>query len=200
MYEFPAGQAPCVPGGAGDQAAGRRAVLRALAALTLGAGLAHPAAQARTPGEVGVGETLRDAPLRGLNGPARQLSHYFGKPLVINVWASWCGPCRQEMASLERLAWREPLGQFTVIGVSTDDDPEAARRWLERSNATINHYIDSRLMLENMLGASQLPLTVLVDAHGTVLDKTYGARQWDDPASLALLQRTLGPPSTARRP
>jgi len=45
-----------------------------------------------------------------------------------------------------------------------------------------------------------LPLTVLVDAHGTVLDKTYGARQWDDPASLALLQRTLGTPSTARRP
>ncbi|MGO9423980.1 MAG: TlpA family protein disulfide reductase, partial [Steroidobacteraceae bacterium] len=59
-----------------------------------------------TPGEVPVGGTLRDETLQGLNGPPRNLRAFRGRPLIINVWASWCGPCREEMASLERLAWR----------------------------------------------------------------------------------------------
>ena len=48
----------------------------------------------KTPGEVEVGQVLREAPMQGLSGPSRQLSDYRGKPLIINVWASWCGPCR----------------------------------------------------------------------------------------------------------
>ena len=54
--------------------------------------------------EVPVGGSLRDASLQGLNGPSRRLSTFRGKPLIINVWASWCVPCREEMASLKRLA------------------------------------------------------------------------------------------------
>jgi thiol-disulfide isomerase/thioredoxin len=120
------------------------------------------------------------------------LSQFRGRPLIINVWASWCGPCRAEMASLERLAWREPAAwQFKIIGISTDDDPEAARAQLRRSNATISHYIDSQLRLENMLGASQLPLTVLVDAEGRVREKVYGAREWDGAEALALIGKAF---------
>jgi thiol-disulfide isomerase/thioredoxin len=162
----------------------RVALTLGLAALALGAG-------AGTPGEVAIGQRLGEATMQGLNGPPRSLSAYRGKPLIINVWASWCAPCRQEMASLERLAWREPTGHFTLIGISTDDYPERARAWLRRSNATINHYIDSKLLMENMLGASHLPLTVLVDADGRVVDKIYGAREWDSPESLKLIARVF---------
>jgi thiol-disulfide isomerase/thioredoxin len=164
---------------------------RALSALCFGAVALSPIARAKTPGEVEVGQLLREATMQGLNGPSRNLSEFRGKPLVINVWASWCAPCRQEMASLERLAWREPTGQFTVIGISTDDYPDRARAALRSSNATINHFIDSKLLLENMLGATQLPLTVLVDANGRVLDKIYGAREWDSPESLKLIAKTF---------
>jgi thiol-disulfide isomerase/thioredoxin len=136
--------------------------------------------QAKTPGEVAPGAILREARLRGLNGPDRLLSQYRGKPLLINVWASWCGPCRAEMGSLERLAWREEGRRFTVIGISTDDSESAARRYLQQANATLNHYIDQALELENMLGAERLPLTILVDARGRVLGKFYGAREWDN--------------------
>jgi thiol-disulfide isomerase/thioredoxin len=142
---------------------------------------------AKSPDEVEIGQTLRDATMLGLNGPSRKLSDFRGKPLIINVWASWCGPCRQEMASLERLAWQEHAVPFSVIGISTDDYSDNAKRWLKGTNATISHFIDSKLLLEHMLGASRLPLTVLVDANGKIVDKLYGARQWDGPEAKALI-------------
>ncbi len=156
-------------------------------------------ASAKTPGEVEVGATLREAAMQGLNGPSRKLSDFRGRPLIINVWASWCGPCRQEMASLERLAWRDGATQFTVIGISTDDYPEAAKAFLKGSNATISHFIDSKLLLENMLGATRLPLTVLVDANGRVLDKIYGAKEWDGPEAASLIGKAFARQKLAPR-
>jgi thiol-disulfide isomerase/thioredoxin len=152
--------------------------------------LAAAALSAPNPaGELQIGDSLREAALQGLNGPDRKLSEFRGKPLIINMWASWCGPCRAEMASLERLAWLEPAAHFTVIGISTDDFPEQAMTLLQKSNATISQFIDSKLRMENMLGAVRLPLTVLVDADGRIVDKIYGAREWDGAESRALIGR-----------
>jgi hypothetical protein len=95
------------------------------------------------------------------------------------------------MASLERLS-RSKLGkQLTMIGISTDDYPEEAKRFLRISKTTFSHFIDSRLLLEHMLGADRLPLTLLVDAKGKVLDKYYGAQEWDSPEALRAVAKTL---------
>jgi thiol-disulfide isomerase/thioredoxin len=148
-------------------------------------------ALAKTPGEVEIGGTLREATMLGLSGPSRKLSEFRGKPLIINVWASWCGPCRQEMGSLERLS-RSKLGkQLTMIGISTDDYPEAAKGFLRQSRTGFSHFIDHQLELENMLGADRLPLTLLVDAKGRVLDKYYGAQEWDSVESMRVIAKTL---------
>ena len=100
-------------------------VALAVPSLSAGAAAALFAAPAQlfaaTPGEVQIGEKLRDAAMLGLNGPIRRLSEFRGKPLIINVWASWCGPCKVEMASLERLAWHDLASRLRVIGISTDD-------------------------------------------------------------------------------
>lgn len=146
---------------------------------------------AATPGEVPVGGTLREASLHGLNGPDRKLSSWRGKALLINVWASWCGPCREEMGSIERLAWSGRAGDVAVIGISTDDYPEKASSYLQRANATLPHYIDKALEMENMLGANRLPLTVLVSPTGKVLGKVYGARDWDEPEALRWVRERL---------
>jgi len=169
----------------------------AFSAFLLGALWALPIAFAGTPGEVEVGGVLREATMQGLNGPARKLSVFRGKPLLINVWASWCGPCREEMKSLERLAWLDWAADFNIIGISTDDDADQAKALLKITNATISQFIDSHLVMENMLGASTLPLTVFVDRNGRVIRKIYGARQWDSPEALKIVGDAFGiPPPT----
>jgi thiol-disulfide isomerase/thioredoxin len=158
----------------------------------LGATVLTAHAAPTPPSPAGIGTILEDGPLQGLNGPSHRLRDFLGQPLIINMWASWCGPCRQEMASLERLAWREQGPRFNIIGISTDDDAEAARRMLASTNATLSHFIDSHLYWETRLGASRLPLTVLVDARGRVVDKVYGSRQWDGPDASAQIGRAFG--------
>lgn len=148
-------------------------------------------ASAKTPGEVEIGATLREATLQGLSGRSRKLSEFRGKPLIINVWASWCGPCRQEMGSLERLSRSKVGKQLTMIGVSTDDYPEEAKGFLKKAKTTFSHFIDRQLELEHMLGADRLPLTLLVDAQGRVLDKYYGAQEWDSPEAIKVVAKTL---------
>ena len=158
--------------------------------LFLLAGMTPPA-MAKTPGEVEVGEMLREAPMQGLSGPSRLLQEFRGKPLIINVWASYCGPCLQEMGSLERLNRRYGGKHFTVIGISTDDYPDRAMAFVKKSGTTFSHFIDTKLFLENMLGADRLPLTLLVDAQGRVLGKVYGAKEWDSPEIVEAVRKTF---------
>lgn len=164
-------------------------VLRLFAVCLL---FAAKLAEAATPGEVEIGGVLRDVPMQGLSGKSRLLSDYLGKPLVINVWASWCGPCRAEMGSLEKLARRFGKGGFNIIGISTDDYRDRASAYLRQAGTSFEHYIDGRLVLENMLGADRLPLTLLVDAKGRVLSRTYGARDWDSAEARAMVAKTFG--------
>jgi thiol-disulfide isomerase/thioredoxin len=159
--------------------------------LVLLAGAASPA-YANTPGEVEVGAILREVPMQGLSGPSRMLSDFRGKPLIINVWASWCGPCRQEMGSLQRLSRRYGGKQFNVIGISTDDYTDRAELFLKVTNTSFSNFIDSKLVLEHMLGAEHLPLTLLVDARGRVLAKYTGAQEWDSPEAVALIAKAFG--------
>lgn len=154
------------------------------------AGATSPAL-GKTPGEVEVGQVLREAPMQGLSGPSRLLSDYRGKPLIINVWASWCGPCQQEMASLQNLSRRYGGKQFNVIGISTDDYVDRAELFLKKTNTKFDNFIDQKLFLEHMLGAERLPLTLLVDAQGKVLAKFTGAKEWDGPEARALIAKAF---------
>lgn len=137
---------------------------------------------------------LPDAPLRGLAGESRRLAETRGKPLVINVWASWCGPCRAEMASLERLSRLAP-GKLAVIGVTTDEDINLAREFVARTGIRFPCFHDADRHLElRVFGAAAIPLTLVVDAQGRVVQRVVGARQWDSAQSIALIESALGLP------
>ena len=164
---------------------------KALFLLVLWLSALSGTAFAKMPGEVDEGGVLREAPLYGFAGDYRKLSELRGKPLIINVWASWCGPCRAEMGSLERLSRRFGGKQFNIIGVSTDDHVNAAAAFLRQANVTFDNYHDRNLLLESMLGANTIPLTVLVDAQGRMVRKVRGAREWDSPEALELIGKAF---------
>lgn len=83
------------------------------------------------------------------------------------------------MGSLERLAKQYNGKEFNVIGISTDDYHNKAAAFIKQTGITFENFLDSKLVLENMLGANTIPLTILVDDHGRVLEKVRGAREWD---------------------
>lgn len=145
-----------------------------------------PSSLGATSGEIAVGQQLPNAPMQGLTNGSGFMSQYLGKPLIINVWASYCGPCLAEMGSLERLYQRYG-DRFNVIGISIDDYRERAEVFLAKAGTTFPHFIDRQLMLENILGAKTIPLTLLVDAEGRVLQKVSGAQEWDSPEIVAAI-------------
>jgi len=148
-------------------------------------------AGAQTQGEVLEGKVLREAVLYGFGGDVRKLSEFRGKPLIINVWASWCPPCRAEMGSFERLYRRYGDKHFNLIGISTDDDSNAALGFIMKEGLTFSNYGDYRLTMENMLGADTIPLTLLIDGKGKVLKKIRGFHQWDSPETIKMLEQIL---------
>jgi len=146
---------------------------------------------AGTPGEVKIGSLLRSVNMQGLNVGDKQLNDYRGKPMIINVWASWCGPCRAEMQSLEKLANKYDKNQLNLIGISTDDYRNRALDLIDQTEITFDNYIDKKLVLENMLGANRIPLTLLIDKNGKVLKKFHGSLVWNNPKMIELIGNIL---------
>lgn len=162
--------------------------------ITLGllAGLnAHAQTKAEPKVGVNIGDRAPELAFPNADGKVMKLSELRGKYVLLDFWASWCGPCRAEMGSLERLSRLKGGQAFAVIGISTDDYPEAALAFVQKTRTSFAHFIDQRLVLENMLGANRLPLTVLVDAEGRVLDRIYGAREWDSPDAVRLVGKAF---------
>lgn len=115
-----------------------------------------------------------------------------GRTLVLNVWASWCGPCRREMPSLERLAGRLDPARYAVIGVSTDADGLLAQEFLRQYGITFTNLLDQNGVAARRLGMNVYPDTFIIAPDGTLLRRMTGLHEWDSAAILAMLE-TLHP-------
>ena len=142
-------------------------------------------------GAVEIGGYLREATLDGLNAKNRNISDFKGKPLIINLWASWCGPCRAEMGSLMRLAERYNGKEFNIIGITIDDYRDKAEAFIKQAGISFENFQDHKLQMEKMLGGTTIPLTVLVDDQGRILHKVNGAREWDRPDIVAAIEKAF---------
>jgi thiol-disulfide isomerase/thioredoxin len=125
-------------------------------------------------------------------GQTVRLSALRGKPVLVNLWATWCEPCLREMPSLERLQSR--LGErIAVLAVSEDRggnksvEPFIAKLGLK----SVKIYIDPKSEVGHAFGARGLPTSFLIDREGKVLGRVEGAAEWDSPKILGVLEPLL---------
>ena len=109
-----------------------------------------------------------DFTLKSLSGKNIKLSEYRGSVVMINFWASWCGPCRQEMPALEQLYKRyQDLG-FVILGVNTDDDPSKSRILLKDIKVSFPILYDTSNTIVKTYDVQAMPTTYLVDRNGNL--------------------------------
>jgi thiol-disulfide isomerase/thioredoxin len=120
---------------------------------------------------------------RDAEGKPVSLERFRGKVVLLNLWATWCGPCRAEMPALDRLQAKLGGPQFEVVALSTDvGGLQAVREFytsLEIAHLAI--YVEGEGNVLTTLGAPGLPTTLLVDAQGREVGRDLGAANWEAP-------------------
>ncbi|MBS1963283.1 MAG: TlpA family protein disulfide reductase [Bdellovibrionales bacterium] len=128
-----------------------------------------------------IGEPLPDLVFHSLDGKAVKLSDLKSKVVLINFWATWCGPCVKEMPSLQKLAAEYEKRGLSVVGVNVDDNPEdVLAPFLSKHGIKFTSFVDPKGELADKIGISGLPLTLVVDGNRKLLFEHLGDEEWFD--------------------
>lgn len=138
--------------------------LIAAAAACLLAGPLHAAAPAP------------DFTLRTMDGPNLRLGEQRGQVVMLNFWATWCGPCKQEMPHLNRLYDKYRDAGFVLLGVNVDDDPKNAAAAAKQLGIRFPVLLDQAKAVSRMYDLNAMPTTVVIDRDGRVRHVHQGYR------------------------
>jgi thiol-disulfide isomerase/thioredoxin len=111
-------------------------------------------------------------------GAQHRLADYRGRVVLVNFWASWCGPCRAEMPSIERLRQAMQDRPFTVLAVNVGESPRLAREFAEQLSVHFTVLLDRDTRTTKSWGAKVLPATFLVGPDGAIRYFYYGELDW----------------------
>lgn len=138
-------------------------------------------------------EELPHAPFVDADGRELTLADYKGKVVLLNLWATWCAPCRKEMPGLDRLQASLGSDKFEVVAVSVDrTGVDGAKKFLEQINVRrLALLADPTARMATTLKAIGLPSTLLIDAQGREIGRLVGPAEWDTPEAKALIRATL---------
>ncbi|MBF9034821.1 redoxin family protein [Rhodobacterales bacterium HKCCE2091] len=128
------------------------------------------------------------------DGAEHSLADYAGRYVLLNFWATWCQPCREEMPALDALE-RELGGEdFAVVTIATGRNPEPAvtRFFEEEALVALPKFIDPTQALAREMGVFGLPVTILIDPEGREVGRMTGGADWTSPEARAFLAAYLG--------
>src|SRR6188472_3098625 len=150
--------------------------------------------------------TMATAPLRlpdlafeDADGKLRKLSEWRGRTVLLNLWATWCVPCRKEMPALDSLQTRLGGPDFEVVAVNIDTrDPEKPKNFLKDANLTrLAYFTDTKAKvfqdLKNIGKALGMPTSVLIDGQGCEIANLAGPAEWASDDAIALIKAAVKP-------
>ncbi len=109
-----------------------------------------------------------DFTLHAMDGPNLRLKEQRGRVVMVNFWATWCGPCRQEMPQLNRLYEKYKASGFVLLGVNVDDDQRKAAEIAAKLGVTFPVLLDTDKTVSKLYDVSTMPSTVIIDRDGKV--------------------------------
>ena len=137
------------------------------------------------------GQPAPDFALKSSTGQNLRLSEYRGDVVMINFWATWCGPCRQEMPLLDELYARYQRVGFNLLGVNIDDDSRRAMQMIEELGVSFPVLFDAGKEVSELYKVEAMPVTVLVDREGTVRHVHHGYKPGYENAYLDQIRSLL---------
>jgi len=129
--------------------------------------------------------------LKTMDGQDLDRRAFKGKIVLVNFWATWCGPCKEEMPALERLRQKFRDREFEVLAITTDNQRKAIASFSKTLGLTFPVLLDETKEVSDMFGVRGLPTSVLIDGDGKLLGRAVGPRAWDGPEMLALIQSLI---------
>ncbi len=140
---------------------------------------------------VGVQDSAPDFTLKSLEGSNLRLEEYRGQVVLLNFWASWCGPCRQEMPLLDRLHHRYEDTGFAVLGVNVEGETAPAQEIVEKTNVTFPILIDDGQKVSEMYNLQAMPSTVVIDRDGVVRYIHLGYKPGDEAKYVEVVKKLI---------
>ncbi|HCA27820.1 MAG TPA: hypothetical protein DEP05_09350 [Betaproteobacteria bacterium] len=153
--------------------------LVAFSLLANGAAASPPQTLARVAGT----PLAKDFSLKGMNGKLYRLSDFKGKVVLVNFWATWCPPCREELPSLERLWQLLNHKQFAILALNLGQGPDAIFEFTGMLNPapTFPILLDRDSAVFKSWSGMALPTTFVVNREGRIVYRAVGGRRFDDP-------------------
>jgi thiol-disulfide isomerase/thioredoxin len=137
------------------------------------------------------GTAIVDFELQQLGGGSRSLSSFKGKVVFLNFWATWCGPCRQEMPSMERLYQRLKGKGLEIVAVNLQEDDKAVQKFVNEHKLSFPVLLDKSGRVGATYGARSIPTSYIIDRKGFVVAGTIGTREWDTEQYVRFFERLL---------
>src|ERR1019366_4164382 len=142
---------------------------------------------------------LPDLAFADADGKPKKLSDWRGRTVLVNLWATWCVPCRKEMPALERLQTRLGGPAFEVVAVNIDTrDPDKPKKFLKDANLTrLGYFTDQKAkVFQDLKGIGRalgMPTSVLVDGQGCEIGTIAGPAEWDSDDAIRLITAAMKP-------